>query len=174
LDIVTGEINGKSVLPPGSRCHHLIEVLLRDFYRPLKMGEIFVELFPGEYFDIFSSPNRVHQLLFRTRDWIAQQNLPLEINELAGGYSLKTTAPFAFKIPLNRRPVEGYHQLLEKISSLFGADDVFQSKSVREVLGISRQTFSRFATWAVENGKLEKIGSHNKASYRFKISRIAA
>lgn len=81
LNVLDGTIDGRVTQKPGGKCHHLIEVLLRDFYRPLKMGELFAEIFPDDHFDIFSSPNRLHQILFRTREWLNEENIPLEIVE---------------------------------------------------------------------------------------------
>ena len=62
LDIATGEIQGCSVeLKPGTIVHRVLEALLRDLYRPVSMGGFFSSLFPGEHFDPYSSPNRLHQ-----------------------------------------------------------------------------------------------------------------
>ncbi|MEK7356468.1 MAG: hypothetical protein AAB250_08465, partial [Bdellovibrionota bacterium] len=70
LDVRSGEIAGsEEELRAGGKCHKVLDVLMSDFYRPTRLGGLFAELFPGEYFDIFSSPGRIHQILFRTRAW---------------------------------------------------------------------------------------------------------
>src|SRR5262249_16869388 len=118
MDITTGKINGEDALDSGRIGHQLIEVLLRDFYRPVKLCEIFAQLFPDEHFDIFSSPNRVHQLLFRTRHWIEQRQLPFSITEEHGYYTLQRAEEFSFLIPYERRPVAGYNQYLKHLEKL--------------------------------------------------------
>lgn len=165
LNLRTGEIDGRPVLDAGRKCHQLVNVLLRDFYRPLQLGEIFSEMFPGEHF-LTTSANRLHQLLFRTREWIREEKLPIEIVNVEDCYSVRTTGPFSFLIPLLHAPVEGYHQTWDKLLQLYPGVEIFDPKEARDRLKISRTTFFRFARWATESGKLIKIGSYNTARYR--------
>src|SRR5262249_1530027 len=60
LDLANGEIGGLPAFNVGRKIHQLIEILLRDFYHPLRIAGIFSELFPGEHFDVSSSPDRTH------------------------------------------------------------------------------------------------------------------
>jgi hypothetical protein len=73
----------------GETTHLLFNLLLRDFYRPMKIGEIFSELFWDGFWDAKSSQNRVHQLIRRLRSWIEKNELPLSILEVEGSYSLR-------------------------------------------------------------------------------------
>src|SRR5205807_7801047 len=45
LDLRTAEIDRHPALNPGRKSHQLIEVLLRDFYRPQRVPAIFSNLF---------------------------------------------------------------------------------------------------------------------------------
>lgn len=47
----------------------VLGLIARDLYRPIQLGSLFAELFPEEHFDIFHSPDRVHQLIRRARRW---------------------------------------------------------------------------------------------------------
>jgi len=73
LDLTTGKINGTAMFRTGGKCHQMLEVLLRDFYQPYRIAGLYSELFPREQYDIQSSPGRVHQLLWRTRQWLEQK-----------------------------------------------------------------------------------------------------
>ena len=168
MDVMTGAVDGGPSLDAGRKCHHLVEVLVRDFYQPLKLGELFAELFPAEHFDVYSSPNRVHQLLFRTRAWMKSEKIPVEIKASNGDYALICTGDFAFRVPAERRPVDGYHQYLEKLRQVFNVGEEFSQPLAREKLRMPRTTFFRFSKWAVEAGKLEKIVSLRSTSYRLK------
>ncbi|MGE3756457.1 MAG: tetratricopeptide repeat protein, partial [Pseudobdellovibrionaceae bacterium] len=67
FDLATGQIERGSGIPAGGSLHRLLNALLIDFYRPIRTGALFSKMFPGEKFNIFSSPGRIHQVLFRGR-----------------------------------------------------------------------------------------------------------
>lgn len=166
LDLSTGKIDDQEGLSAGLKCHALIEVLSRDFYKGLPLGELFVELYPGEKFDIFSSPNRVRQILHRTREMLREHSIPINVNFENGLYYIETTAPLSFAVPLTRRRVDGYNLYLEQLREHYEPQQVFQVKEAREKLNIPRTTFFRFTTWAVNSGALEKLGDYNTSKYK--------
>ncbi len=73
----------------GDLMHRFTASLLRDFYRPACVGEIFSNLFPDQYFDINVSPNRIHQIASRARHWLEQEGVPARLEEAGGSYSLR-------------------------------------------------------------------------------------
>ncbi len=52
LDLQTGCGNGGKAENPPRKVHHVLAAVARDFYRPIGIGGLFAELFPGEHFDI--------------------------------------------------------------------------------------------------------------------------
>lgn len=42
----------------------ILNTLLKDYYKPVPLGEIFSTLYPDSYFDIWSSPHRVYMTLY--------------------------------------------------------------------------------------------------------------
>jgi tetratricopeptide (TPR) repeat protein len=166
LDVSTGEYEGVPALKPGSKTHQLIEILSRDLYRPAKVGGLFADLFPGEYFDIFTSPDRVHQILRRTRAWLREQKMALAIKESKGFYSLAITGEIALKVPLERKPASWFDIHLAKLQDAYAVGSVVPAESVRTHLEFTEAEYKRFIKQALEEGKFEKVGGGRSTSYR--------
>lgn len=166
MDVATGHVNGGAQIAIGTKCHQLIEVLLRDLYRPQRLGAIFAELCPGEHFDLFSSPDRVHQLLRRTRRWIEAEALPIQIREKKGFYSLIMTGPFAFSVPLRRQSVDTMSRHFQQLHAHFKTSQIFTARQARVAIALPRSSFQLFINWAIENGHVEKFGSNRETCYR--------
>ena len=168
LDLLSGEITGGGVthmLKPGSKSHQLLDSLLRDFYRPLGLGSLFNELFPGEHFDIYSSPDRVHQVIRRSRRWLEDAQIPIEIHEDDGAYSVRISGPFSILVPLDRKPIDWHDIQLERLRQVFGDSRAFSAREARDALGLSIAPFKRLVTWALENGRLERHGASTATLY---------
>lgn len=133
----------------------------------MKIAGLFWELFPNEHFDVFTSPDRVHQVLRRTRQSLKNEKLPIEIVENEGTYCLKITGPLAIAIPLHRKKIGAMESHLYKLQSSSNANTVFTARLAQDRLGLSKAMVSKFLHWAVENGKLERLDSTNRTiSYR--------
>ena len=63
----------------------VLKALFSDLYAPLSLGRFFTELFPGERFHIQTSPQKINQALARTKKWLSERRLPieLEMNEVS-------------------------------------------------------------------------------------------
>lgn len=168
FDVESGRLSCEQVEPlkPGGKCHKMLELLSRDFYQPTRLGGVFAELFPGEYFDVFSSPGRVHQVLFRTRAWAKENSLPIEIKEANGFYSIEVGDGFALRVPYERHDVSGPALQWQKLGSLLGGAREFTAKEAREKLGLPRTTFQRLIAWAESERKIERVGEYNSTIYR--------
>jgi hypothetical protein len=169
LDIRTGEIDGNAALNPGRKSHQLIEVLLRDFYEPMRVPSIFSALFPLEHFNVDSSADRIHKIIRRTRHWLRVSEVPVEIRLLNGFYSLALTGDFSFRIPLRREKVDPVLLHFQELKQAYAKVPVFSAKSAREALGLSKTTIRRVLDWGLANEELERLGqSHREATYRLK------
>jgi len=168
FDVLTAEIDARAGLKPGRLCHRMIEVLLSDLYQPMRIGALFSALFPGEIFFVSSSPDRVHQLIFRTRKWLDDNQIPVTIIETDGFYSLSIVGQFSFRIPMNCEPCDPMLIYFEKLKAALGPSCSFTAKTAREALGLSKTTVFRLMQWAISIGKVERLGhSSSDAVYQF-------
>lgn len=166
FDLATGEIQGAQLpLKAGSKPHQLLVCLFRDFYAPISVGAIFSALYPEEFFDPFSSPERVRQVLSRTRKWIDLSGVPLAIEELNGLYRIYLTGKMTIHFPLQRGSFNSYQVLLLRMLNL-GSDNNISGADLRQQLDLSFGSFQRFTRWALEEGYLQKLGSGTKTRYR--------
>jgi hypothetical protein len=163
LDLLTGEFSPASPLQVKPNHLRLLRVLAADFYRPVKLGALFSKLFPGDHFDVYSSPNRVHQMFWRARGWLGTHRLPLNLTELSGDYRLTVDSGFALLVPLNWRD-EGA-PWLEKIRRHFAGRE-FTAAEACSVLSISRSGFLRRSQEAVARGELAKRFQGPAVKYR--------
>jgi tetratricopeptide (TPR) repeat protein len=168
MDLMSGEVKGRDNLRAGSKTHQVIEVLLRDLYKPLSIGGLFAELFPEEYFNAFSSPDRVHQILRRSRKWLAENKLPVEIVEFQQSYSIQMTGPFAFRCPLYRGIVNWHEVHMRQLEGSTSARKTLRADQLKGVLGLEGSPFRRFTDWAVKNDRLERVGAGRATAYRIK------
>lgn len=165
LDVETAEFIGIANLKPGTKTHQILEILSRDFYRPVRIGTLFSELFPGEYFDINSSPSRVHQILYRARLWSESEELPFSINERHGNYRLEITGSFAVKVPLEHKAVDANAVYLMRLVQVFPNGRIFTAREARQAIQMSLTSFNRFINAYVAEGKIKRIGGGPNTKY---------
>lgn len=165
LNLHSGKMPGGE--PPSQGIHQVIVSLTRDFYRPLGMGALFSELFPGEHFDIFSSINRIYQLIFRTRRWLMENKLDAGIVEDNGVYRFSFGTNFGVYVPLERddaaKSLDG--RRLKDLEEHFGAKE-FSSRQACQILGLSASAFKLLMTWALENRHVVRRGQGRSTVYR--------
>ncbi len=169
MDVMSGcGDDGQPMLEIGGKVHQAVEILLRDFYRPLPLGSLHAELFPGEHFNIFSSPDRVHQVLRRARLWARNAKVPVAIVEDHRGYSLKLKGATAFVVPYEREGVDWQKIQMRKLRSFASTDRIYGAAEVRQALELTTNPFKRFTAQAVKDGVIERIGSGSATCYRLR------
>lgn len=165
MDLLTGEISNRKIKSPTSLVRQLLQSLMRDLYRPVRLGGLFGEIFPRDHFDVNSSPNRVHQVIHRTRAWLNENSLPLEIREDSGCFRLIVGQGLSVKVPLHVRAMDNYSLRLEKLKARF-LDEAFSPREGREFLKMTESTFRKFASAAIESEDLERMGAGSAVFYR--------
>ncbi len=166
FDAGSGDFTGVALKYPGKTLHQLAAILLSDFYKPWSLGEIFSQLFPQEYYNAFSSANRVHQLLWRLRKWLSESGVPARLVEAGGRFSLKIEGPFAFAVPYQRLQTTEHALDIHKIKGTFGTDQWFSQREVRHKLQMSSASFKRLASWAVKENRFERAGNGRSTIYK--------
>jgi tetratricopeptide (TPR) repeat protein len=166
LDLRTAKVSAGH-LNPGKQVHRLLAILLKDFYRPISVGALYADLFPGEHYNIFSSPDRVHQALRRTRRWLEQQDVLVEIKEFNGQFALRLEGPVAFVLGPEPKAIDSQAVILERLRSAVRPDQSFSSPIVSEITELSLTSTVRFLNWALQSGYIVKSGLGRSTKYCF-------
>ncbi len=167
LDLGTGLMSGSGKLNPGKLNHQVLLALSRDFYAPRNIGNLFAELYPGDYFNVDSSPLRVRQALSRTRRWLEEHQIPVAIDQLDSGYGLVFHGGFGFKIPLERAPVNSQKLRLEKLRNEFVGRS-FTMREACKALSLSSSHFHRLIEFGLLENEIDKTGQGKAIRYSFK------
>lgn len=170
LDLRTGLFGGRSVFKVGSHIHRVFLTLVRDFYRPSRLGTLFTDLYGGDHFDVASSPDRVHQVLRRTRRLIESEHLPLSIVEVKGDFSLRMEGAISIAVPYDKADWPDSKVQVERLRSIFGFTRSFDAPSARSALGLSRTSFQRLVSKALAENQLVKIGTRNATRYALRAA----
>ncbi len=168
LDLRDGALSDGQDLSLDSKILHLFRSLLTDFYRPRLIGNLFSDLFPKERFDIFSSPGRVRQLMYRARKWAKENNVPAEIVLINDRYRVDVNGDFAFRVPLGSPVASNRNHQIELLMQKFSQRD-FTAAQAQSVLGVSRATCTRILQQAVETNRLGRFGASTNTVYTFSV-----
>lgn len=170
IDVAHAKLNGQEAFPVGSKLHRALSTLVHDFYRPVPVGVMFNALFPGEYFDVFSSPNRVHQVLFRLRKWAGEHSLGIEIDHGKEGYHLRMIEPLVLRVPYEKKDPDHNKELLRALHRGGLKEQIFSAQDCAQVLELTLPATRKFLTWAVEQGHIEKVGAGSGTRYQLKTN----
>jgi hypothetical protein len=128
-------------------------------------------LFQGQQFDPASSPDKVHQILRRTRRWLAASNIPAAIREDHGFYSLVINGRFSFRVPLESAPADQFTLQMSALRRAFARVAIFSAEQIERELGISIASAHRLLNTAIEMQMIERIGAVKRPKgYRFAVS----
>ncbi|MGE3683478.1 MAG: hypothetical protein AB7G93_17280 [Bdellovibrionales bacterium] len=174
LDLSTGRINDQLRLAPGKKVHQLIAALLADFYRPRSLGELFSELFPDEYFSIFSSPNRMHQLFSRARAWLKTEDIPLSIEEQSGFYHLRIRESISIRVSCPQPRPSIHAARLDLLKRMVTPADIFWASEMCLRMNLSSTSFKEFIRWAMSEGFVKRFGGSSGTFYRLNVSSEAS
>ena len=167
LDIYNGTLDSELVFPVGQKVHLVTEVLSRDLYKPLNIGALFSHLYPNEYFNIYSSPVRVHQILHRAKSFYKQHDIPLHIESVKGGYQLVVSSGGQLRIPLIRPKIESESGWIYLAKKSLGQQSHFTMKQLQDVLSFKQGRARNLVKKAIESGQLVQVGRGSSTSYRF-------
>jgi len=167
LSLQTGKVFGIPRQPSVSGQNLiLINFLLRDFYNPPGVGQIFACLYQKEKFDIFSAPDRIHQALKRLRRYFEMHDLPLQLVADRGTYQVKATEKFAIHIKIDDRISEKTLSPIDLLTSKFGKSNAFTTSEVSKALRISKATANRLLNSDQSRKLIERLGNGRRSRYR--------
>lgn len=168
FDLRQGKIDGSIGLNPGKKIHHVLNLLTRDLYAPASVAALFAGLHPEQYFDIFSSPARIYQLIYRTRSWIESSAIPMSIDAQDEGYILRPGANLAFRLSLERPLRTKSLDIKTGLEVHFGDGEAFSSAKAAETLGVSKSSMDRSLQQFLKEGDVQTERSGRALKYRLK------
>ncbi len=168
LDLFTGELEGASEgLTPGSLMQRLMLALAWDFYRPVRLAELHARLHPGRFYNQATSPRAVHDAIRRLRRWLADNEVPLSIEESFASYRLEAHGAFGIRIHRSgAAQAKRYGPWLETLRRAFGKEPFVMAVAAKKV-GVPPRTMQRVLSEAVEDGSLARAGKGSATRYRF-------
>lgn len=183
FEIELGKTNGKLgaafvnlqtvKLKAGQVPQRTLEILASDLYKPIQVAEFYSLLFPNEFYNPSTSPKRLHQAVFRLRQWLFEQGLPLVVAEEKGFYWLDASRPVVLKIHDSvaeaRTGVDPALKKLLKLVRLCGeqyGDKPFSTTEYARDFNISYRTAARLLSEARQKNLLTRMGGGQSTRYK--------
>lgn len=154
-------------LKTGQVPERLLSLLCSDFYRAIRSATVFGCIFPDELYNPVVSPRRVHEAVRRLRLWLANQKVPLVIEEENGFYRLSTSKPCALLLHSKLTTQKGPLRLIQKLREHWPRSE-FTVKDAAEALDLSSRTTLRLIKRAQLQGHLSMSGKLRTSKYQFK------
>ncbi len=142
----------------------LFSSLNSDFYIGQTLYSIFEHVYPDEFFNLESSPEKIRQIVFRLRDHLGMVGCALSVNHEQGRYSLVSGAASTVVV-CGQKNFAVEPIVLASIRRHFGGDE-FRIEELASKLDISSRSVSNKIKEAVDLGYLQKIGAGPKTRYR--------
>jgi tetratricopeptide (TPR) repeat protein len=162
--------SGESVLEITPQLQQTFKAVWSDLYRPRSVGSLFEKIFTGEYFDINSSPNRVHRLVARLRAWLKIHDVAVSVEFENGGFVGHLEQGIQLQIrpqnsegDSNRQP--GFELKWNKAEALMNEIKEFSAEELADKLQQNHSSATRLLKWATENKRVYKKGSGRSSRY---------
>lgn len=166
FDLKSARMDDRSAsLKEGGLVHRFLNHMCSDFYRPLRFGSIFDELYPDEYYDPELSLAKINQLAQRLRGWFAESGIDGELKGKTGTLQLLLKGQAGFRRHSEGAIVTGLEVYRERLKQKFAAAD-FSAAEAAEVLGVSKRMVNKIIA-CDEAQTIVKIGSGPRVKYRF-------
>ena len=158
------ELGGRANLIEQPLLFLLLRFLTKDFYRPVALGSVFSELYPGEKFNPETSPNRAYMVAKRLRKWFEGHGIPLEIEVENEMFRLVASLPYSLRVSFQNFNVSKNDALLESVQRQFGTNK-FSAAQASESLGLTPTGTQKFLTWAVQRRKMRRSKAGRSALF---------
>lgn len=158
---------------PGSLNHRMGLSLLSDLYRPIRLATLYSSVYPGEYYNPFSGPERIHQGIRRFRQFLKRKKTSLTVKEQEGFYWIESSRPTSISLPrLEKRVIDSrISAFVIELTESFGHHP-FSMREAAAVLGIAHWTSLRVLTQMVEDQHLTRQGKGKATKYRILEAKI--
>ena len=146
----------------------VLRAMTKDFYHPMRIGALFSEIYPGEFFNPDSSPGRVRTALTRTRQWLERHDIPLSLNGDKNGYWVTADRACRVLVSTDYGPIgmEKVYAPIEKLRAKW-PHHAFSTEAAADVLSFSPRKTRRLLLVGTEEKILLRIGTGRGTQFRF-------
>jgi hypothetical protein len=144
----------------------LLRCLLKDFYRPIYLGDLFSSIYRGEYFNPFSSTKRLEKLIQRVQHYFRQFGIQLKIYSKNKTYWLQFNSDLRIRISnqMNYSDRTEIEHWLEKS----GVQN-FSRKQIQKILKVSKAKMNRTIRQLEQEAKLIRYGKGKMVRYQLNV-----
>lgn len=145
--------------------------LLKERYTPLRVGQLFSQLWPEEHFDLTTSPDKVFQIIKRLKYFLKSQKIPVSILTVNDGYFLSFNTEFKLLMntDLLNDDLDSINDLIFlKIEHAFMHQDIFRNSEVAKLLNVSLRSSQRYLLRLEQTHKIERGGMGKHTYYKIK------
>ncbi len=168
FDISKGcEDGGTARLSSSPLLMRLLQTLSKDFYRPATTGSLFSVLYPSEYFNPQTSPNRVYHVIKRLRIWFQDHAIPIDIEAQEDRFTLASRGPYHLRVSFQNIRISKNESWLESLSHHLGQRD-FSIEDAIEELQLPPTTAKKFLIWACQQGHVRRMKKGKTDLFRWK------
>ncbi|MBI4403235.1 MAG: hypothetical protein HY537_03700 [Deltaproteobacteria bacterium] len=139
--------------------YRLARLLTSDFYRPFSIGSLFSSVYLEEYYNVNTTPNRVHQLVHSLRTWFNENQIPLSVVSKKSLYKLIGKRPCKLRIPCSWEG-SGKSAWLSQLQN-----DVFTIQDVMYISGSPKRTANRLLAKEIVKGTVRRTGAGKNTHY---------
>ena len=143
----------------GQLLHRLMRSLCSDFYAPRRLAQIHADLFPGRFYNPFTSPNVVHQGIRRLRHWLRENHWPVVLQESSSFYRLEGAS--GIRITIQQEEIDGRTEDL----LLAELPEQFSCKQAAQIWGTHPRNALRRLSGAMARGALSSTGEGKNRRY---------
>lgn len=144
-----------------------LRTLASDFYRPISMGQLHSAVYPGEFFNPDSSPQRIRNLIQRLREWSQENSIPFQIHVKNNEMKLEVGDGVELLVHQSYNDnSQGLAASFSKVKTHLGSKP-FISQELAELLNISERAAKRWIASGIENGRLRIFLRKGQRAYCF-------
>lgn len=146
------------LLKPGQLPYRALFALAADLYKPIRVAALHAKLYPGQVFNPFSSPGKVHQAVLRVKAQWRRAGLGVSISSHGGGYDIEPNSPCALRIYRDAMETGRGEWFFAKLREARMSD--FTSEEAARVLHLPFRSAQRVLSEMTEAGRLarRKVG----------------
>jgi tetratricopeptide (TPR) repeat protein len=168
---IAWDIQGTSRLSKsGVTVSALVQTLMKDIYKPPRMGLIFSALYPKEHFNPFTSAPRVRNTVFRFNEWTAEEGIPFKLVIERGDFRLYGSTGSGIRTISSLGTKTKSNLQLREFRKQFGSKS-FSSKDVAAVLCISVRSANSLIKEGCEKKVLKKVSASRSSRFLFSSHR---
>jgi hypothetical protein len=127
---------------------------------------IFGALFPEEFYNPESSPNRVHQAIKSLRSWLRASGSGIEVLEAGGHYRIQPRGTTSLLLPRETLPTDPAELRMRLLRRAIGESQEITASEAAAAVGLSRASAKRLLKLSVQRGETVLVGAGPRSRYR--------